>query len=161
MRSELVIRSASVQDLPTIVALWSELMEFHAKLDPIWSRTPDAETNFGAWVRERLASDTGFTLLAEVDGKPVGYLLAVVGQLPPVFSTRDRGEICDLAVTASARRQGVGTRLVDEAIARFSALGLSRVELSAASCNSVSQAFWREAGFEPLLVRMVKVSHPD
>lgn len=156
MPDGLTVRDADQADVPAIIGLWTEMMGCHAELDPVWTLRDGAGEGFEAFLRSTLESRVCFVLVAELEGAPVGYLLARIGELPPVFLVRERGEICDLAVTAKHRRQGIGTMLVNSALRRFHEQGLREVELSVAVCNPTSQSFWRSMGFQPLLLRLLR-----
>lgn len=71
-----------------------------------------------AWAARWLANPDHIALLAERNGTPVGALTAYV--LPKFEQARSEIYIYDLAVLASARRQGVASALINHlrAIAR-------------------------------------------
>lgn len=64
-----------------------------------------------AWAAAWLAKPDHIALLAEIGGAAVGALAAYV--LPKFEQARSEVYIYDLAVLASARRQGVATALID------------------------------------------------
>jgi aminoglycoside 3-N-acetyltransferase I len=63
------------------------------------------------WAARWLADPNHVALLAEIDGVAVGALAGYV--LPKFEQARSEIYIYDLAVVASARRQGVATALID------------------------------------------------
>ena len=148
------IRPARASDIPAIVELWIELMDFHAERDPWFRRSADGHIGFA----EHLANcsdDVRYVLLAaELDGRVVGYSLAEIAQRPPAFAEREHGFITDMAVTAECRRLGIGTRLADETIRRLRERGMKTIVLRYASATEVSRAFWGKMGFQPYMERL-------
>ena len=47
------IRPATLKDVPGLVDLWIEFMDFHTALDPDYVRSPDAVENWTAHVTEK------------------------------------------------------------------------------------------------------------
>jgi ribosomal protein S18 acetylase RimI-like enzyme len=143
------IRRAEAGDVPAIVGLWDEFMDFHSARDSRLRRAPDAEQAFAAFLEGRLRDPRAAVWVAELERTQVGYSLAVLSEAPPVFLDRWRGEICDLAVTARFRRQGIGEALLAATIDWFRERGVTRVELRVSASNEVASAFWEKQGFAP------------
>ncbi|MNE73850.1 ribosomal-protein-alanine N-acetyltransferase [compost metagenome] len=59
----------------------------------------------------------------------------------------DEAEILTLAVRPSARRSGLGARLVEAAVVRAAALGAERMFLEVAGDNAAARALYARAGF--------------
>lgn len=57
-------------------------------------------------------------LVAEIDGRPAGYLLLKPQAGAGPYAGKDIAEIADFNVLKAYQRQGVGTRLLEEAEAR-------------------------------------------
>jgi len=82
----------------------------------------------------------GFTLVAETDGKIVGF----------VVIDRDRqgqGHVITIDVLPEARRSGLGSQLMTAAEERLRALGCSTVFLEAAVDNAAALAFYKRHGY--------------
>jgi len=151
-----VIRKAVSEDLPAVIELWTELMDFHRDIDPLFTRSAIAADNFLKYVGESMETDDSELFVADVSGKLVGYLLANVSKYPPVFVQERYGEISDAAVTASFRRQGIGEALVAAAAHWFREKGLTRMEMRLLNTNPVSTAFWEKMGFVPYMTTLYK-----
>ena len=144
------VRRAASGDVPAMVELWWEYMEFHRSRDPYYAITRDARGCWSRYVRGHLRSRNSLVLVAEVSGRIAGFCLAEVAHRPPVMkSARRYGAILDLAVTARDRRSGLGRRLFEECSGWFAARGLRRMELRVAGTNPVAGAFWKKMGFRP------------
>ncbi|HVP58537.1 MAG TPA: GNAT family N-acetyltransferase [bacterium] len=148
MSSETRIRPGTTQDLDAIGELWKEFMDFHSQRDPHFTRSADGDEAFREYLAGHISSGGSCVLVAERAGEVIGYCLAVVAKSPPVVAERDHGTILDLAVTARYRRQGIGRRLYETALAWLVEHGMHRVELRAVVSNEVSTAFWKKLGFK-------------
>ena len=93
------------------------------------------------WVLMRL----GAGWIAEVNGKPAGYLLAVY-----VFSLEHRGltaEIDEFFVLPGHRGSGLGARMLATAEKTFTEAGCTNVALQLGRGNDAARAFYRERGY--------------
>lgn len=92
--------------------------------------------------RARLGSAT--TWLAEVDGGPAGSVTLWAG--PPGGPT-DEAHLVAMYVAPSARRLGVGERLVRTVLDEARARGLARVHLEVTSSNAGARRLYERCGF--------------
>jgi GNAT superfamily N-acetyltransferase len=149
--SAVAIRKATEADVPGIVELWAEFMDFLARYERAFQRAPDGHEHFAATLRERLADGDAAVFVAEADTGLVGYCLARVNKRGLEFGGWEFGDIHHLAVTEGRRRTGIGRELFEAVRAWFVERGVSRVELRVVSANPVSASFWRRLGFRPYL----------
>ena len=150
------IRKAVVGDLNAIGVLWQEFMDFHKERDPHFARSADGHEGFKEFISAHMISETSCVLLAEQDGKALGYCLATLARYPPVFEKRDYGTVFDLAVTGHCRRKGIGKRLYHAAENWLTDHGIRRIEVRVAVSNEASTAFWRKMGFSPYVTTVFK-----
>lgn len=59
----------------------------------------------------------------------------------------DEAELLDIGVAPTARRQGLGARLLAEVIATARAAGATRLMLEVRAGNQAAQALYQRAGF--------------
>jgi ribosomal protein S18 acetylase RimI-like enzyme len=156
MQSNLKIRKAIPADLPAIVELWKDFMDFHSNLDPFFSRSQDGHENFLNWVEKEMESDNAELFVAVSSGKILGYIKIELSNYPPVFEFKKYGMISDAAVATEYRRKGIGEALYEQAMNWFEDKGIKRVELRVANVNPVAQRFWRKMGFIPYMTTMFK-----
>jgi GNAT superfamily N-acetyltransferase len=149
-----VIRKATEADIPGIVEVWKEFMDFHAALDPYFTRSASGHENFAGYLAERMRKEADTVLVAEAAGCLVGFCVAGIVQRPPVYQMPECGGIDSLAVTEAYRRRGVGNRLVEEATRWFAGRGIRRIEVGVVMENRTAGSFWRKMGFRPYLERM-------
>jgi ribosomal protein S18 acetylase RimI-like enzyme len=149
-----VIRKATEADVPGIVELWKEFVDFHAVRDPYFTRSASGHENFAKYVAERMRKESDIVLVAEAAGCLVGFCVAGIVQRPPVYEISECGGIDSLAVTEGYRRRGVGNRLVEEARRWFIGRGVRRIEVGVLMENRTAGSFWRKMGFRPYFEKM-------
>lgn len=144
------IRAATEQDLPIILELWKEMMDFHAQLDPIFICAEDGPAKFYDFLITILQDENAFLFVAEdkVGIRPVGYCLGKIDPYPPVFAHKQHGSIYDLMVSDQHRRKHIGAQLFFATKEWFRDKGISRIELQVAVKNTISPIFWAKMGFE-------------
>ncbi|GBG13655.1 GCN5 family acetyltransferase [Novimethylophilus kurashikiensis] len=116
--------------------------EDHASLMELWrasegvilreSDTPDAMARF-------LARNLDTSWVALHDNAMVGSIMA--GQ------DGWRGYLYHVAVHPDWRRQGIGTQLVEKAVAAIQSRGIPRIHCLVKHDNADAQAFWLKHGF--------------
>ena len=171
------IRKARPEDVPGLVRLWREMWDLHAASDPRFRLAPDGEKAMDAWIRQHVESPTSCVLVAEVwEGAPspdrvglagrgaeapptskpapLGYILGMVLENPPVTPDRYFGLVSEIAVRADRRRAGIGGKLLAELMEWFRILRVAYVETNVAVLNPVARAFWRKQGFGEFLERL-------
>ncbi|HIE50266.1 MAG TPA: GNAT family N-acetyltransferase [Armatimonadetes bacterium] len=165
------IRRAGQQDIPVLAALFRQHLEYHAQIDERYTPAPDFDpvTLF----RRCLNSSQVILLVAETAEEVVGFLFGrlLFEEPEPVtfwqwlrrrLRPRPRifkyghilGYISDCFVVPSARRQGIGRRLVEAALQWFREYGVEEVEIGVLPSNRAAGAFWEALGFEPFRLQM-------
>jgi len=146
MRGE--IRRAQARDLDRVAALWTSIGAYHEPLDPAFRMRPGAADEIRGLLRTTAGDPQAVILVCEEEADLQGLCIVRIGRAPPILEETRRAEISDLGVRESARRRGIGTRLVDEALAWVREAGVARVQVQVAVPNAAAQAFWRARGFE-------------
>lgn len=93
-----------------------------------------------------LESESFWLLLAQIDGRPVGYLTAV--RIPKADERMGVLYIDELYVLNEYRRCGAGSALIGEVCRIGQELGFWRVRLNADQGNAEVCAFYEGNGFE-------------
>jgi ribosomal-protein-alanine N-acetyltransferase len=91
-------------------------------------------------LRAFLSLKTAETIVLESEGRVVAFVLGR-------RRSRLEGHVITLDVTASARRQGLGRRLMIELEGRFRAAGVRRVQLETAATNAIAIGFYERLGY--------------
>jgi ribosomal protein S18 acetylase RimI-like enzyme len=151
MRKQITIRKATAKDAPAILELWKELMDYHKKLDPIFTRATSGHKRFAEFLTNHIDGNDSCVFVA-MDGKnPVGYCLIKISNYPPVLEKQQYGELANLAVTKKYRQRGIGKRLVKKVRHWCAKRGISRIEARYSTENQAAAGFWAKVGFSPYL----------
>ena len=151
MAKRVIIRKALIEDIPSILELWKELMDFHKERDRIFSISSTGHKKFAEHIKSHITSGKSPVFVAEAGKELVGYCLAIVQKNPPVFETKEYGLVENIAVSGKYRRRGIGEKLLHETRNWFSAKGIRRIEAHVAITNNVSTGFWAKMGLKPYL----------
>jgi ribosomal protein S18 acetylase RimI-like enzyme len=151
METTAVVRPATRRDIPAIVVLWEELMDFHQARDPFFTRAPKGRDIFAQFVADNIRSDAACVLVATVDAKIVGYCQGILDRHPPALAESDFGQILDFGVTAEYRRAGIGALMFRALCAWFRREGMRRIEVRHSTQNEIGARFWPKMGFQPYL----------
>jgi len=145
------IREANRRDLPALVALWQEMMDYHRGYDERFRFSANAPREVERHLLETLRSRAARIMLGEAEGHVIGYIVGEVHARRPIYPVGTYGFISDICVTAGWRRRGVGRALVGALDAWFAPQKVTSVELFAAALNPESIAFWRSMGYTDYL----------
>lgn len=152
---DIAIRPYAPADFTRIGEIMIELQDFERRITP--HRAP-ADREFAAWYIDRLLrslGETGGTMLVAVEGDtPCGYVAGVAKEEPEM---RDRYfYIAELAVAATHRGRGIGSRLVAamEALAR--AQGLTRIGIGVLAGSDRVHGLYRRLGYRDYGVSLRK-----
>ena len=151
MAGRVIIRKAVVEDVPAIIELWKELMDFHEERDRIFSRSANGHEGFADFITGHILSETSCVFVAEAGKDVVGYCLAIVEKYPPVLEIKEYGLVQDICVTEKYRHSRIGKRLLEEARNWFCEKGVRRIEARVAKTNRIATEFWAKMGFTPYL----------
>jgi ribosomal-protein-alanine N-acetyltransferase len=123
-RTPIALRPARDADIDAVLAIE------HASFGDPWNRRAFAD----------LIDDPRVAfLIADVGGRVCGYVVA--------WFVLDEGEIGNLAVADEARRQGIGARLLDGAIAEVRKSDVDTLYLEVRDSNTAARALYASRGF--------------
>jgi GNAT superfamily N-acetyltransferase len=145
------VRRAGPRDAERVAALWTELAEYHARLDPREKLRAGADGEIRRLIAAELADADAVALLYERDGQALGLCMARIDRAPPIRRETVRAEIGELFVREEARGAGVGRALADAAFSWARGRGVERVVVRVVEGNTDGRAFWRALGFGALM----------
>lgn len=153
---DFLIRQAGEQDIERIGEMWEKLVTYHQQLD---ERLPQASERggelYGLRIIQHLEDTHTRILVAEVDGRLVGYTMGMILDLvPEMFRPQIGGFLADIFVEPDFRRNGIGGALVEALVAWFRSRGVQYMEWYAASQNQAGRAFWEALGGHEIMIRM-------
>lgn len=141
------VREALRRDVPALMLLWNEMMEFHSGLDLRFKISGNYHRELERHFVDSLRSGSSRIFVMELEGKIVGYILGELHQRKPIYPAGNYGFVSDLCVSSEYRRRGFGNKLVAELMAWFESRKVTSVELFLLEANPTSSAFWSSLGF--------------
>lgn len=157
---EIVVRRARAGDLPDAARLGGELARMHHGAHAGRFFLPErVEEGYAWWFGKELdRRDAVLLVAADGEGGPVvGYAYGAVEDRDWNLLIDRHGVVHDLFVDESARRRGVGARLLDAMIQELQALGAPRILLYTMVQNERAQRLFRSRGFDPTLLEMTRI----
>jgi ribosomal protein S18 acetylase RimI-like enzyme len=145
------VRGANRRDLPSLVSLWQEMMDFHRSYDARFRFSPNAPREVERHLLETLRSRAARILVAEAEQRIIGYIVGEAHARRPIYPVGTYGFISDICVSSAWRRRGVGSALVRALESWFAVQKVTSIELFAAALNPHSIAFWRAMGYDDYL----------
>ncbi|HTK45271.1 MAG TPA: GNAT family N-acetyltransferase [Patescibacteria group bacterium] len=157
-RSELIIRAATLDDVPPLVEL-GRVLPLHLRLSPVFSRVPaETDEEVEAEVRADLVDPTYQFFVAEHVGKVIGVSLACsleVSSGSIGLSRPDHaGYLAHAAVLPEARGLGAGRALGDAVLSWSRDQGYRSIATDWRSTNTEADRAWRGMGFRPTFRRL-------
>ena len=154
----LTIRRAEAGDAARLGVLGAALMRMHYAFDPqrFLAAGPHAEAGYASFLRSQLEQDDAAVLVAEHDGRIVGYVFAALEPMSWKELRGPAGFIHDVLVEDPARHHGAGTALMEAAIAWLRDRGAQRVMLGTAEANGAAQRLFARLGFRRTMIEMTR-----
>jgi GNAT superfamily N-acetyltransferase len=155
MCANVVIREYAPTDEAALIGLVLELQASEGQ----WYDRVRPATEIGPWyvadLLSQCAKDQGTVLIAERDGKAVGYAVIYVGL--STAGERDAveyryGRIGDLCVTEGCRGSGIGRALIAACEARTRAAGVRWLTIRHDPQNVRSERLYATLGFQAVQV---------
>jgi ribosomal protein S18 acetylase RimI-like enzyme len=152
------IRPATREDLAAVGRLGALLMRVHYEFDRQRFMRPlaGAERGYASFLGSQLGDPDSIVLVAEHDGRVVGYVYAAV-EPASWKELRDRaGYIHDVLVDEGHRRSGMAEDLMNAAVDWLRSRDVPRVVLATASQNESAQRLFQRLGFRPTMIEMTR-----
>jgi ribosomal protein S18 acetylase RimI-like enzyme len=158
MEPAVTIRQATPKDLKAIGRLGALLVRTHNDFDPkrFIAATPRTENAYGSFLGTQLEEPNIIVLVAERDGKVVGYTYAGVEGNDYMALRGPAGVLYDIIVDPGHRKNGVGSMLLDATMRALKDRGSPRVVLSTAERNASAQRLFDRAGFRRTMIEMTR-----
>ncbi len=143
-----VIRNATPNDWQIIQRLNNEVFKDNAKYDPFIKRNW-AFSALGVTYYKKVTRDNSYvTLIAEVDGKPVGYLVGA--ERRRTYRSLKTAEIDNIGVSPIFRSKGIGKQLVHHFIHWAKSEGFTSLYVNAYDKNVRAIKFYQSLGMKPI-----------
>jgi GNAT superfamily N-acetyltransferase len=152
-----MIRDARLpQDEPAILSFITGLQDYEAAFEPDRRRDPNFAADHWRDVQHRCAEAHGIFVIAEQEGRPVGWAFAhdTPGHLFVVEPERRHGSIAELFVVPEARGAGHGRALIQACEEWAKQRGHKLLTLGVLANNRRAQRSYEGAGYTPYTVIM-------
>ena len=146
------VRDATKSDLRAVTSLWTKLAEHHSMLSDDFALSWDSRLRWSKYLNSKFKDISTKLIVAEENGKLVGFMLCLLSPNAPVFAERKIGVISDVYVLPERRMKGVTKLMFDHAVQWFRKNKVRSVQLGVAAVNPEALAVWRKLGFEPYMM---------
>jgi ribosomal protein S18 acetylase RimI-like enzyme len=155
--TQVPIRPATAADLSTLGQLGKLLVALHHGFDPdrFIGPNPRTEHAYGSFLTSETERRQALVLVAEKAATVVGYVYAELERNDYMALRGPAGVIHDLVVDPGHRREGIGRKLLEAAIAELFKRGAPRVVLSAEK-NETAQRLFSSSGFRRTMIEMTR-----
>jgi ribosomal protein S18 acetylase RimI-like enzyme len=142
-------------DFVPISYLWLESALHHAETDPRFAPRPNARQQYIQYLMSVFDRKDHLLRLVRQRHTVVGFCVTAVQPPSPIFQRDATGFLSDLAVSKEARRSGIGSALVRDAVAWLREQGATSSQITVSVYNELGQKFWREhMGFQPYMDKL-------
>ena len=133
--------------------LWESLSDHHAAVAPQLRELGGLRADSWAVRRELyvawLAEPGAFVLVAEQEGRPVGYALVHLRGPEETWATGPIAVLETLTVLPEQRGGGLGAALLERMHAELRAAGVGHWEVAVISTNAGARRFYERQGLQP------------
>jgi diamine N-acetyltransferase len=153
---EIPIRGAGPEDYQPLGELFEEIDALHRENLPHIYKKADGPARSFEYYLSQVSGETTGLFLAEVGGKPVGFVHGWVKDTPPIpFLIPQRIAYIDgLIVKAAFQNRGIGRKLVEAFHQWAQAQGATSIELNVYEFNRSAIAFYERLGYHTLSRKM-------
>jgi ribosomal protein S18 acetylase RimI-like enzyme len=143
-------------DADSLAEMWLALVAYHQTLNQdLPGAAQGGDLRYSRRILERLDDPFTRTLIAEVEGQPVGFALGmIVDLMPDIFAQEPTGFLADIYVEPEFRRLGIGRALVKSLRDWFRQQDVRYFDWHVAAHNPQGLAFWRSVGGRDVMLRM-------
>ena len=152
------IRPARDTDAARLGELGAMLVAVHHGFDEarFVAPTPDTPQGYGRFLASQIGREDVLVLVAEDADGVWGYVYGAMEGADWMALRGPAGAVYDLVVDPARRREGLGRRLLHEALGFLEARGAPRIVLSTADQNGPAQALFAAMGFRRTMIEMTR-----
>lgn len=142
--------------MPAILPLVGKICALHEAWDAErFAVKANVVEMYRGWLIARASDPRSVLMVAEREGRIVGYIVGTIEPEIAIYWTPECGWIHDLWVEETYRQEGVGRQLVMLAVERFKALGVAQIRLQTAVANDAAQVLFQTCGFRASTIEML------
>lgn len=151
--ADVAVRHADVEDGEALLELWHGFTAHLAEHDERYRHREEANERWLSYFENQLVgAKYGTVVVADAGDELVGVLEARVTGGHPIFRLADHGSINGLYIREEYREEGIGRRLIEEAVDWFESRDrdLSFCRVDVLEGDSTTAADFADLGFEPV-----------
>jgi GNAT superfamily N-acetyltransferase len=158
MEDDVIIRRAASADTEALGRLGAELVRLHHHWDAARFLEPGRDTarGYGRFLASQAEGADSVVFVAVLEGCVIGYVYAALEPMSWMELRGEAGFVHDVVVDESARRRGIATRLLRQAIDWLEEKGSPRVILWSAARNTEAHPLFERLGFRRTMIEMTR-----
>jgi ribosomal protein S18 acetylase RimI-like enzyme len=158
MKDVLVVRNGCVKDGEKVLQVWDEFMDYHKGISALdFNMVKNARKMWIKYFEKHVRSRIRNAIVAECNGRIVGFLLGTIEKRPPIFTTPHQAYIDSIGVLKSKRNHGVGGMMMDAFMKWAKEKKLPYVMLNVAVENEMAIRFYKKRGFKTMMLSQRKL----
>jgi ribosomal protein S18 acetylase RimI-like enzyme len=150
----IIIRRATLEDLPDITRLWKAMMDYHRSFDERFDLVNNAEEIYLEHLTSHLSNFDYGLFVAVEDESVIGYTIGMILNNPAVFTLDRYGFVSEMAVDEAHQRKGTGKMLWNHLQKWFQRRGIQVMQLNVSHRNEKGYRFWKKMGCDEFLTIM-------
>jgi len=147
------IRKAKLKDIKKVTTYGVTLLKQHYDFDPYFAPSKNVNEVYRKFFKSCIYSKNRHLLVAEENGKIVGYAIGEISSRPPVFKIRKIGFISDVYVEENFRKLGIAKQFLKELKKWFISKKLNHIELTVHVKNETAKIAWAKYGLEDYIIK--------
>ena len=161
MTTRIGTRIGNAGDFQAVIPMMWQHRQRQQQHDPaLYALHPEAERRFRLWMG-RMAEDARATLLvAEEEGRIVGFLYATIEKDLPIYLHDEFALVQEWWVEPPSRGRGIGRALLKHAAADLAKAGVTQIRVRTAAVDQDVRSTIQRCGFRPGPCDMVMDLHP-
>lgn len=161
LESSAIVRSATVLDVPAVLPMVAKICALHEAWDSAkYGFLPEPAKRYAHWLTAQVKNDRSVFLVAdpqpsEKSADLAGFLIATTETEIPIYRLQTYGFIHDLWVEPNYRQTGIARKMVEQAIATFTQMGIPQIRLDVATPNETARHLFESCGFRVSTLEML------
>jgi ribosomal protein S18 acetylase RimI-like enzyme len=155
------VRVGNAGDFAAVVPMMRKYRSLHEQWDQsLYALRPDAEARFQRWIGPVIEDPRSILLVAEANGKIIGFLTAIMEADLPIYECEQHAMIMEFWVDPEFRRHGAGKALIDLAAKEYAAMGITQLRVRTAMANDAGREMLEHAGFRAGTIDLLRQLKP-
>jgi ribosomal protein S18 acetylase RimI-like enzyme len=150
------IRAAKPEDVPQVLPMVEKICALHESWDPAkYGFLANPSQRYARWMSARASDPRSVFLVAEREGRLVGFIVATIEKEIPIYRLDEFGFIHDLWVEPEYRNEGIARQMTMLLIERFREIGVKQIRCDTSAKNDAARKLFASCGFRPSVTEML------